>query len=91
LDVAIPLIVEDVGLSVKSPEIGRMLTICSFFYLVGKLSTGFTVDRFGGRFVFLWVASFAASWLTGLFGLALDIQRMKILWCGVSLAQATGE
>ena len=90
LDVAMPLIVEDDTIGIKSTEIGGMLTVCSFFYLVGKLCTGFTVDNFGGRFVFLWVASFAASLLTGLFGLAYDIHRMKILWCGVCLAQATG-
>lgn len=92
LDVAIPLMVSDETTGLRSAEeIGSMLVMCSFSYLLGKLSTGFGVDYFGARFIFLWVSSFSASALTGLFGLAHGIGPMKVLWAAVCICQSSGE
>lgn len=85
LDVAIPLMVgEGMG---SAEAIGSMLVFCSLSYLLGKLSTGFGVDYFGGHFVFLWVSSFGTSALTGLVGTTHDIHRMMIIWGAASFCQ----
>lgn len=90
LDVAIPLILEDEAIYVKSTDVGRLLTLCSAFYLFGKLSTGYSVDRLGAKFVFLWLASFTSAALTGLVSLCQDSYRLTLFVCITFIAQSSG-
>jgi sugar phosphate permease len=86
-----PLILEDESTGLRSTDIGGMLTLSSAFYLIGKLGTGWAVDRMGAKFVFLWGSSVASCMLTGLFGVASQITTMKFVWCIVCVTQSSGE
>eukprot|EP00624_Nannochloropsis_granulata_P006485 evm.model.NODE_4862_length_23170_cov_39.113380.2 len=45
MDVAIPLILQDEATGIGPRDIGTLLTLCSFFYLFGKISMGYSVDQ----------------------------------------------
>ena len=45
MDVAIPLILQDSTTGIGPRDIGTLLTLCSFFYLFGKISMGYSVDQ----------------------------------------------
>lgn len=90
MDVAIPLILQDEGTGVGPKDIGTLLTLCSFFYLFGKISMGYSVDQFGPRFVFVWLASFASAGLTGMISVSQDAARMTMIMCVVCVAQSSG-
>ncbi len=90
LDVAIPLILQDQGTGIGPRDIGTLLTLCSFFYLFGKISMGYSVDNVGPRFVFLWLASFASAALTCLISLSSNAWRMTFIMCLLCVAQSSG-
>lgn len=91
LDVAIPLMLEDSQMDMYPGDVGRLLTICSACYLVGKLSTGYSVDRLGAKFVFLWLASFTSAVLTGLVSTCQGTHRLTLTVCAMFVAQSSGE
>ena len=90
MDVAIPLILQDEATGIGPRDIGTLLTLCSFFYLFGKISMGYSVDQVGPRFVFLGLASFASAGLTCLISFSTTASRMTILMCLLCVAQSSG-
>jgi len=90
MDVAIPLILQDEATGIGPRDIGTLLTLCSFFYLFGKISMGYSVDHVGPRFVFLGLASFASAGLTCLISFSTTASRMTILMCMLCVAQSSG-
>jgi sugar phosphate permease len=82
---------QDASTGMDPGGIGTLLTLCSFFYLFGKISMGYGVDRCGARFVFLWLASFASSGLTYLMSASASSARMTLIMCALCIAQSSGE
>lgn len=90
MDVAIPLILQDEATGIDPRDIGTLLTLCSFFYLFGKISMGYSVDQVGPRLVFLGLASFASAGLTCLISFSHTAARMTFLMCALCVAQSSG-
>lgn len=90
LDVAIPLMLEDASTGLDPGGIGTLLTLASFFYLFGKVSMGYGVDRCGARFVFLWLASFVSAGLTYLMSASATPASMTVIMCALCIAQSSG-
>ena len=91
MDVAIPLILQDKTTGIGPKDIGALLTLCSAFYLFGKLGMGYSVDRIGARFVFLWLASFISAVLTCMMSYAGHATRMSMIMCAICVAQSSGK
>lgn len=81
---------QDAGTGLDPGGIGTLLTMCSFFYLFGKVSMGYGVDRCGARFVFLWLASFASAGLTYMMSGAESAAGMTVIMCALCIAQSSG-
>jgi MFS transporter, OPA family, sugar phosphate sensor protein UhpC len=89
LIVASPAMIADQSLDLDKAGYGRLMAFHSMGGVVGKVISGFAVDRWGGRFIFLTVIMLTAG-TTALFGLLNQFSLMAGLNLTGQAAKAGG-